>query len=147
VPMPLWCPGSCEPDGAVGSPFAARLLTVATCRQQGRRLLKFLVAAGDAALQGTVAPSLLPRQRGGLTLTEYQDAIGLWITACAQSDDRPDINVEGWRPNSAMQVAGLQPTGPMRSIRRNRVDPCRRPWRELARDGGLAAAGAPPATN
>jgi hypothetical protein len=38
-----------------------RLLTVvATCRQQGRPLLDFLVAVGEAALHGSVAPSLLP---------------------------------------------------------------------------------------
>jgi hypothetical protein len=33
---------------------------VASCRQQGRELLDFLVAAGDAALQGSRPPSLLP---------------------------------------------------------------------------------------
>ncbi len=45
--------------------FAERLLTVvATCRQQGRSLLAFLVAAGEAALQGTAAPSLLPAGQG-----------------------------------------------------------------------------------
>jgi hypothetical protein len=37
---------------------------VATCRQQGRSVLAFLVAAGEAALQGTAAPSLLPAQQG-----------------------------------------------------------------------------------
>ena len=31
----------------------------ATCRQQGRRLLDFLVAAGEAVLHGTPTPSLL----------------------------------------------------------------------------------------
>ena len=41
--------------------FAERLLTVAaTCRQQERSLLDFLVAAGEAALHGTVMASLLP---------------------------------------------------------------------------------------
>ena len=45
--------------------FAERLLTVgATCRQQGRRLLDFLVAAGAAAVHGTAAPSLLPAPEG-----------------------------------------------------------------------------------
>ena len=45
---------------------AERILTVAaTCRQQGRPLLDFLVAAGEAALQGTAAPSLLPARQGG----------------------------------------------------------------------------------
>jgi hypothetical protein len=37
----------------------------ATCRQQGRPLLAFLVAAEEAVLQGTTAPSLLAAgQRG-----------------------------------------------------------------------------------
>ena len=41
--------------------FAERLLTaVVTCRQQGRPLLDFLIEAGEAALQGTAGPSLLP---------------------------------------------------------------------------------------
>jgi len=33
---------------------------VATCRQRGRQLIDFLVAAAEAALHGTPAPSLLP---------------------------------------------------------------------------------------
>jgi len=33
---------------------------VATCRQQGRRLLEFLVAAAEDALQGAARLSLLP---------------------------------------------------------------------------------------
>jgi transposase len=49
-----------------GSRFAERLLTVvASCRQQDRRPLDFLVAVGEATLQGTAAPSLLPTGRGG----------------------------------------------------------------------------------
>jgi hypothetical protein len=41
-----------------------RLLTVvATCRQQGRHWLDFLVAAGEAALQGSGAPSLLAERQ------------------------------------------------------------------------------------
>lgn len=41
--------------------FAERLLTVvATCRQQGRHLLDFLAAAGEAALRRSLPPSLLP---------------------------------------------------------------------------------------
>jgi transposase len=44
---------------------AVRLLTVAgTCRPPGRPLLDFLVAAGEAALQGTASPSLLPALQG-----------------------------------------------------------------------------------
>jgi transposase len=59
-PAVLWRKGSFGSDSEAGSRFAERLLTVvATCRQQGRRLLEFLVAAGEAALQGTAAPSLL----------------------------------------------------------------------------------------
>jgi transposase len=43
------------------TPFAERLLTVvASCRQQGRSVLDLLAAAGEAALQRTLAPSLLP---------------------------------------------------------------------------------------
>jgi hypothetical protein len=39
-------------DSAVGNRFAERLLTViASCRQQGRHLLEFLVAASEAALR------------------------------------------------------------------------------------------------
>ena len=62
----LWRKGSFGSDSEAGSRFAERLLTVAaTCRQQGRPLLDFLVAAGEAALQGTAAPSLLPAPQGG----------------------------------------------------------------------------------
>jgi transposase len=62
----LWRKGSFGSDSEAGSRFAERLLTVAaTCRQQGRRLLEFLVAAGEAAVQGTAAPSLLPKPQGG----------------------------------------------------------------------------------
>jgi transposase len=63
-PAVLWRKGSFGSDSEAGSRFVARLLTVvATCRQQGRPLLNFLVAAGEAALQGTAAPSLLPARR------------------------------------------------------------------------------------
>ena len=59
-PAVLWRKGSFGSDSEAGSRFAERLLTVvATCRQQGRRLLDFLVAGGEAALQGTARPSLL----------------------------------------------------------------------------------------
>jgi transposase len=65
-PAVLWRKGSFGSDAEAGSRFAERLLTVAaTCRQQGRGLLAFLVAAGEAALQGTAAPSLLPARQGG----------------------------------------------------------------------------------
>jgi transposase len=60
-PAVLWRKGSFGSDSEAGSRFAERLLTVmVTCRQQGRSLLGFLVAAVEAALPGTVAPSLLP---------------------------------------------------------------------------------------
>jgi transposase len=64
-PAVLWHKGSFGSDGEAGSRFAERLLTVvATCRQQGRPLLAFLVAAGEAALLGTAPPSLLPAGPG-----------------------------------------------------------------------------------
>ena len=60
-PAVLWRKGSFGSDAAAGSRFVERMMTVAaTCRQQGRRLLDFLVEAGQAALNGTPAPSLLP---------------------------------------------------------------------------------------
>ncbi len=53
--------GSFGSDSGAGSLFAERLLSVvATCRQQEWRLLDFLVAAGEAALQES------PRQRCSL---------------------------------------------------------------------------------
>jgi transposase len=62
-PAVLWRKGSFGSDSTAGSRFAERMLTViATCRQQGRQLLAFLVAAGEATLRGTPAPSLLPVQ-------------------------------------------------------------------------------------
>jgi len=65
-PAVLWRKGSFGSDSEAGSRFAERMLTVGTtCRQQGRRLLDFLAAAGEAAVQGTVAPSLLPVPQGG----------------------------------------------------------------------------------
>ena len=64
-PAVLWRKGSFGTDSEAGGRFVERLLTVAaTCRQQGRPLLAFLVAAGEAALQGTGAPSLLPEHLG-----------------------------------------------------------------------------------
>src|SRR5262245_17734173 len=60
-PAVLWRKSSFGSDSASGSRFAERLLTVvATCRQQGRPLLDFLVTAGEAALRGSRPPSLLP---------------------------------------------------------------------------------------
>jgi transposase len=51
-PAVLWRKGSFGTDSEAGTRFVEQLLTVvATCRQQGRRVLDFLVAAGEAALQ------------------------------------------------------------------------------------------------
>jgi transposase IS66 family protein len=64
-PAVLWRKGSFGSNSEAGSRFVERLLTVvATCRQQGRSLLDFLVAAGEAALQGTAGPSLLAAGQG-----------------------------------------------------------------------------------
>jgi transposase len=63
-PAGLWRKRSFGSHSQAGCRFAERLLTMAaTCRQQP---LGFLVAAGDAAPQGTAAPSLLPVPQGGL---------------------------------------------------------------------------------
>ena len=52
-------------DSEAGTRFGERLLTVAaSCCQQGRPLVEFLVAAGAAALHGTAVPSLLPAPQG-----------------------------------------------------------------------------------
>ena len=65
-PAVLWRKGSFGSDSEAGSRFAEWLLTVAaTCQQQGRGLLAFLVAAGESALQGNPPPSLLPAPRWG----------------------------------------------------------------------------------
>jgi transposase len=65
-PAVLWHKGSFGSDSEAGSRFVERLLTVvASCRQQGRPLLAFLVAAVEAALRGGSPPSLLPASQGG----------------------------------------------------------------------------------
>ncbi len=65
-PAVLWRKGSFGSDSEAGSRFAERLLTVvATCRQQGRRLLDFLVAASEAVLRSSPLPSLLPAPHPG----------------------------------------------------------------------------------
>jgi transposase len=64
-PAVLWRKGCFGSNSPGGSRFAERLLTVvATCRQQGRPLLAFLVAAGEAPLRGSPPPSLLPGAPG-----------------------------------------------------------------------------------
>jgi transposase len=65
-PAVLWRKGSFGSDSAAGSRFAERLLTVvATCRQQGRSLLDFLMAASEAVLRGSPSPSLISTPRKG----------------------------------------------------------------------------------
>jgi transposase len=56
-----WRKTSYGTDSEAGSRFVERVLTVvATCRQQGRDVLGFLVDAVQAARTGTAAPSLVP---------------------------------------------------------------------------------------
>ena len=65
-PAVLWREGSFGSDSESGSRFAERLQTVvASCRQQGRQLPDFLVAAGEAMVRGVPPPSLLPAPQGG----------------------------------------------------------------------------------
>jgi transposase len=69
-PAVLWRKGSFGSDSEAGSRFAERLLAVvATCRQQGRPLLEFLVAVGEAALRGRQPPSLLSARQGSCAVT------------------------------------------------------------------------------
>ena len=56
-----WRKTSGGTDGASGSRFVERVLTVvATCRQQNRDVLAVLIAAVRAARTGTPPPSLVP---------------------------------------------------------------------------------------
>jgi transposase len=60
-PAVLWRKGSFGTQSDDGSRFVERIMTVAaTCKQQGRSLLDFLVAATTAARLGLPPPSLLP---------------------------------------------------------------------------------------
>jgi hypothetical protein len=60
-PAVLWRKGSFGSASERGSRFVERMLTVAaTCRQQGRNVLDYLVAACEAQARGEPAPSLLP---------------------------------------------------------------------------------------
>jgi transposase len=64
-PAVLWRKSSFGSDSEPGSRFAERLLTVVvSCRQQGRPLLAFLAAAGEAAVRGSPPPSLLAAPQG-----------------------------------------------------------------------------------
>jgi len=92
-PAVLWHKGSFGSDSEAGSRFVERLLTVvATCRQQGRPLLDFLVAAGEAVLRGTAAPSLLPTRPGS-------------AQAHAAAEGSPDA-LRGRRPPGRYRLAG-----------------------------------------
>jgi transposase len=60
-PAVLWRKGSFGSASPRGSRFVERMLTVAaTCRQQGRNVLEYLVAVCEAEARGEPAPSLLP---------------------------------------------------------------------------------------
>ena len=60
-PAVLWRKGSFGTQSDAGSRFVERIMTVAaTCKQQGRSLLDFLVAATTATRLGLPPPSLLP---------------------------------------------------------------------------------------
>jgi len=60
-PAVLWRKGSFGTQSADGSRFVERIMTVAaSCKQQGRGLLDFLVTAITAARLGLPPPSLLP---------------------------------------------------------------------------------------
>jgi transposase len=65
-PGVLWRKGSFGSQSGRGSRFTERMLTVAaSCRQQERNLLTFLVEACRAALTGTSAPSLVHHHAPG----------------------------------------------------------------------------------
>lgn len=60
-PAVLWRKGSFGTQSDAGSRFVERIMTVAaTCKQQGRSLLDFLIDAATAARLGLPPPSLLP---------------------------------------------------------------------------------------
>ena len=64
-PAVLWRKGSFGTQSDAGSRFVERIMTVAaTCKQQGRGLLDFLVAASTAARLGLPPPSLIPAPAG-----------------------------------------------------------------------------------
>jgi transposase len=76
-PAVLWRKGSFGSESTAGSRFAEGLLTVvASCRQQGRSLLAFLVAAGEAVVRRNPPPSLLPAPQGGLNSYPHAAMVG-----------------------------------------------------------------------
>jgi transposase len=61
----LWRKLSQGTDSVAGSRYVANILTIlATCRHQGRNVLDYLTACGDAYLRGFQPPSLLPQASG-----------------------------------------------------------------------------------
>jgi len=65
-PAVLWRKGSFGSHSAAGSRFFVERLTtvVASCRQQRRPRLAFLVAAGEAVVQGSPPQSLVSAPQG-----------------------------------------------------------------------------------
>jgi transposase len=62
----IWRKTSGGTEGDAGSPFVERMLSVvATCRQQGRNVLEYLIACHETHLLGFPAPSLLPKEVPG----------------------------------------------------------------------------------
>ena len=62
----IWRKTSGGTESDAGSPFVERMLSVvATCRQQGRNVLEYLIACHEAHLLGHPAPSLLPKEAAG----------------------------------------------------------------------------------
>ena len=60
-PGVLWRKGSFGTQSTEGSRFVESMMTVvATLQQQQRNVLEYLTAAGEAALRGEAAPSLIP---------------------------------------------------------------------------------------
>jgi transposase len=63
----MWRKASGGTDSETGSRFVENVLTVvATCRQQGRGVLDYLVRCCEAHLRGTGCPSLLPGAAAGV---------------------------------------------------------------------------------
>ena len=65
-PAVIWRKLSGGTESGSGSPFVERMLSVvATCRQQGRNVLEYLIACHEARLRDHPAPSLLPVKVAG----------------------------------------------------------------------------------
>jgi transposase len=62
----IWRKTSGGTESDAGGPFVERMPSVvATCRQQGRNVLEYLIACHEAHLLGLPAPSLLPEAVAG----------------------------------------------------------------------------------